>query len=96
VSGVVLAAVIVLVFFLAGIAVGIVAVIAMSARRTGRPGERTAGERTAGERTAGERTAGERDWPDDEGWDFELDQLHEDEPGEEPGQAPWWHVRDDN
>jgi hypothetical protein len=39
-SGAVLAGVLVLVFFLAGIAVGIVAVIAMSARRAHEPGER--------------------------------------------------------
>jgi hypothetical protein len=87
VSGVALAAVIVLAFFLAGIAVGIVAVFAMSPRRPGKPGEREPEERD---------WPGEQDWPDDEDDDFELHRPREDEPGAEPGQTPWWHARHDN
>jgi cytochrome oxidase Cu insertion factor (SCO1/SenC/PrrC family) len=80
VRAVALAAILILVFFLVGIAAGIFMVVGLSARRTGKPAE---------------HKPAEHGWPDDEDEDFELDQRRGADPGAEPGRPPWWHARDD-
>jgi hypothetical protein len=69
-SGGALAGVLILVFFLAGIAVGVVTVLAMSARRTRKPGEPDLadGEDDDWEQDHEEPGGGPGAWPPIVGW----------------------------
>ena len=72
-------AAVLLAFFLAGIAVGVVLVIAWSVRRASREG-------WEGRVDRGIRPAPEDEWPY---------RSPADPDGDEPHQPPWWQARDD-